>query len=79
MEKIKIIHNKKMETLDIWFDDPEKEFICEEVGDGIILKKDKNGKVIGIEVLYFSKNDIPLEFLNISNEANEEVYWVGRI
>ena len=79
MEKIKIIHNKKMETLDIWFDDPEKEFICEEVGDGIILKKDKNGKVIGIEVLYFSKNDIPLEFSNISNEANEEVYWVGRI
>jgi uncharacterized protein YuzE len=74
MEKIKIIHNKKMETLDIWFDDPEKEFICEEVGDGIILKKDKNGKVIGIEVLYFSKNDIPLEFLNISNEAHEEVY-----
>ena len=79
MEKIKIIHNKKMETLDIWFDDPEKEFICEEVGDGIILKKDKNGKVIGIEVLYFSKNDIPLEFLNIEVEANEEVYWVGRI
>ena len=74
MEKIKIIHNKKMETLDIWFDDPEKEFMCEEVGDGIILKKDKNGKVIGIEVLYFSKNDIPLEFLNISNEAHEEVY-----
>ena len=74
MKKIKIIHNKKMETLDIWFDDPEKEFICEEVGDGIILKKDKNGKVIGIEVLYFSKNDIPLEFLNISNEAHEEVY-----
>ena len=32
MEKIKIIHNKKMETLDIWFDDPEKEFMCEEVG-----------------------------------------------
>ncbi|WP_456324358.1 DUF2283 domain-containing protein [Desulfonauticus submarinus] len=63
-----------METLDIWFDDPKKEFICEEVGDRIILKKDKNGKVIGIEVLYFSKNDILLEFLNISNEVNEEVY-----
>ncbi len=65
-KKIKIIHNKKMETLDIWFDDPEKEFICEEVGDGIILKKDKNGKVIGIEVLYFSKNDIPFEFTSVS-------------
>ena len=74
MEKIKIIHNKKMETLDIWFDDPEKEFMCEEVGDGIILKKDKDGNVIGIEVLYFSKKDIPFEFLNISNEINEKVY-----
>lgn len=40
-----------METLDILFDDPEKEAVCEEVEEGIILKKDKNGKVIGIEAL----------------------------
>ncbi len=36
-----------------------REVICEEVGEGIILKKDENGKVIGIEVLYFSNEDIP--------------------
>ncbi|NPA62874.1 MAG: DUF2283 domain-containing protein [Methanococci archaeon] len=74
MEKVMIIHNKEMETLDIWFDDPKKEFICEEVGDGIILKKDKNGKVIGIEILYFTKEDIPFEFLNISKSITGEVY-----
>lgn len=43
-----------------------REAICEEVGEGIILKKDKNGEVIGIEVLYFSKEDIPLEFKAIA-------------
>jgi len=61
-KKLILIHNKEMKTLDIWFDDPEKEYVCEEVGDGIILKKDKDGKVIGIEILYFTGEDVPLEF-----------------
>ncbi len=65
-KKLIIIHNKEMETLDIWFDDPEREFICEEVGDGVILKKDKDDKVIGIEVLYFTKEDTPIEFKALS-------------
>ena len=59
-----MIHNKEMETLDIWFDDPEKESICEEVGEGITLKKDSENKVVGVEILYFSKHDVPLEFKN---------------
>jgi uncharacterized protein YuzE len=36
--------------------DPADEYICEEAGEGIILKKDKEGKVIGIEKLYVVKN-----------------------
>jgi uncharacterized protein YuzE len=68
-KKLIVIHNKEMETLDIWFDDPKTEFVCEETGEGIILKKDKNNRVIGIEVLYFSKNDVPLEFKALSAEA----------
>ncbi len=31
-KKLMVIHNKEMETLDIWFDDPKKEVVCEEVG-----------------------------------------------
>ncbi len=68
-KKLTVIHNKEMETLDIWFDDPKKEVVCEEVGEGIILKKDKENKVIGLEVLYYSKEDIPLEFKVLSAEA----------
>jgi uncharacterized protein YuzE len=41
--------------MDIWFGDQEDEYICEEAGEGIILKKNKSGKVIGIEKLYVSK------------------------
>ncbi|MFH0712938.1 MAG: DUF2283 domain-containing protein [Candidatus Micrarchaeota archaeon] len=51
MEKIKIIFNKAANTLDIWFDDPSKEAMCEETGEELILKKDKNGNVIGVEKL----------------------------
>jgi len=41
--------------MDIWFGNPEDEQICEEAGEGIFLKKDKDGRVIGIEKLYVAK------------------------
>ena len=34
---------------------PEDEYICEEAGEGVILKKNKEGKIIGIEKLYVTK------------------------
>ena len=40
-----------LNTLDVWFDDPEKEWASEETGDYVILKKDRNGRVIGFEKL----------------------------
>jgi len=55
MDKVVIYYHKESDTLDIWFGNPEDEFMCEEAGEGIILKKDKNGKTIGIEKLYVSK------------------------
>ena len=64
MEKIKVILNRESNTLDVWFDNPEKEFICEETGEEIVLKKDKYNKVIGFEKLNLlvDKNiNIPVE------------------
>ncbi|MBI5374016.1 MAG: DUF2283 domain-containing protein [Candidatus Schekmanbacteria bacterium] len=55
MDKVIVYYHKKSDTMDIWFGNPEDEVLCEEVGEGVILKKDKNGKVIGIEKLYVSK------------------------
>lgn len=68
-QKVSVVHNREMETLDVWFDDPEKEEVSEEVGEGLILKKDSEGNVIGIEVLYFSKQEVPFEFKTMSGLA----------
>jgi hypothetical protein len=40
-------------TLVVWFDDPKKEHLCEEIEDDIVLMKDRNGRVIGFERLNF--------------------------
>ncbi|MGI6284933.1 DUF2283 domain-containing protein [Neomoorella humiferrea] len=66
MEKIRLYYDKEANTLNMWFDDPEKEYICEETGEEVILIKDKNGKVIGLEKLNFlmpnvNINELPLE------------------
>lgn len=55
MDKVTVYYHKELDTMDIWFGDPKDEYVCEEAGEGIILKKNKDGKVIGIEKLYLSK------------------------
>ena len=59
MKPIKIFFDRKGNTLNVWFDDPEKEVLSEETSEEIVLVKDKNGRVIGFEVLnYLSSNDL---------------------
>ncbi|MBI5026154.1 MAG: DUF2283 domain-containing protein [Nitrospirae bacterium] len=55
MDKVVVYYHRDTDTMDIWFGNPEDESICEEAGEEIILKKNKDGKVIGIEKLYVSK------------------------
>ena len=57
LKAIKIHYDSVGNTLNVWFDDSEKEFISEETGDEVILNKDKNGKVIGFEKLNFFKQN----------------------
>ncbi|MBF0319974.1 MAG: DUF2283 domain-containing protein [Nitrospirae bacterium] len=69
MDKVTIYYHKELDTMDIWFGDPKDEHICEEAGEGIILKKNKADMVIGIEKLYVSKTvgmtgkPIPIELV----------------
>ncbi len=71
MGKIKLYYDEKGKTLSVWFDAPEKEVVSEEVGDGVILSKDKDGKVIGFEKLYVDipkqkiASSIPLEIIGV--------------
>jgi uncharacterized protein YuzE len=65
MEKIRLYYDKEANTLNVWFDDPEKEHICEETGDEVILIKDKNGKVIGFEKLNFLVPQVNINELSL--------------
>ena len=53
MEKIRVYHDRTGNTLTVWFDDPQKESVCEEVNDDVVLMKDKRGRVIGFERLNY--------------------------
>lgn len=53
MKPIRVLFDKVGNTLNVWFDDPKKEFICEETSEEIVLVKNKAGKVIGFEVLNY--------------------------
>ena len=67
MASVKLYYDRQGNTLTVWFDDPEREYICEETGEEIVLMKDETGKVIGFEKLNFSAPDT--EKLGISFEA----------
>ena len=53
VKPIKVIFDKVGNMLNVWFDDPQKEHVCEETAEEIILVKHKTGKVIGFEVLNY--------------------------
>lgn len=54
MEQVKVFYDRTGNTLTVWFGYPEDEYICEEIGDEIILMKNRKGQVIGFDKLNFS-------------------------
>lgn len=48
MKTIKLFLDKTGNTLNVWFDDPQKE---QETSEEVILVKDKDGKLIGFAVV----------------------------
>ena len=64
MAQVKVIHDPVGETLTVYWDDPEREEVCEEIGNGLILIKDAQREVIGFERLYF-KSKTPAHELGV--------------
>ncbi|HKI30727.1 MAG TPA: DUF2283 domain-containing protein [Gemmataceae bacterium] len=53
MDKVRVYYDRIGNTLTVWFDDPKKEHICEEIEDDVVLMKDRDGRVIGLERLNY--------------------------
>lgn len=52
MEKVVVTYDRVGNTLDVWFGKP-CEAICEEIGGGVIIKKNKKGEIVGFEKLNY--------------------------
>ena len=61
MARVKVYYDRQGNTLTVWFDDPQKEYVCEETGEEVVLMKDRSGRVIGFEKLNFTSADSPLD------------------
>lgn len=53
MDKVRVYYDRQGNTLSVWFDDPQKEYVCEESDDDVVLVKDRRGRVIGFERLNY--------------------------
>jgi len=53
VDKVRVYFDRAGNSLTVWFDDPTKESVCEEVGDDMVLMKDRRGRVIGFERLNY--------------------------
>jgi len=53
MAQVKVYYDRVGNTLTVWLDNPQNEYICEETGEEVVLMKDKQGRVIGFEKLNF--------------------------
>jgi uncharacterized protein YuzE len=53
VDKVRVYYDRTGNTLTVWFDDPKKENVCEEVDDDVVLMKDEEGRVIGFERLNY--------------------------
>ena len=68
MAKVSVVYDREGNTLDVWFTKPQKA-ISEEVGHGVILKKNKRGRILGFEKINFlargrkinSRSDLKLD------------------
>jgi uncharacterized protein YuzE len=68
VDKVRVYYDRTGNTLTVWFDDPKREHVCEEIDDDIVLMKDTQGRVIGFERLNYlsrkqqaQKTPIPVE------------------
>lgn len=68
MESLKIYYDEQGKTLTVWFDNPQKEFLTEEISEEVALIKDEEGHIIGVERLNYSlekTNSSKIEFISV--------------
>jgi uncharacterized protein YuzE len=53
MDKVSVYYDREGNTLTVWFEDPGREHVCEELDDDVVVMKNRQGRVIGFERLNY--------------------------
>jgi hypothetical protein len=64
-----VYYDRTGNTLTVWFADPSKEVVCEEIEDDVILMKDRRGRVIGFERLNYLSRKQQEQGVNVPVEV----------
>lgn len=67
MTEAKVFHDSTGNTLTVWFSNPEDEAEAEETGNEIILMKDREGTIIGLEKLNFLVQPVRVAFKTLDS------------
>jgi hypothetical protein len=54
MEHVKVIYDPLGNTLTVWFGEPDEEYVSTLVTDDLLVMKNSQGVVIGVEKLFFA-------------------------
>jgi hypothetical protein len=54
MDTVRVIHDRAGQTLTVWFGDPARESVSSVDDAGVVVMKDEDGRVIGVEVLSYT-------------------------
>ena len=54
MDTVRVIHDREGQTLTVWFGDPARESVSSVDDAGVVVMKDEDGRVIGVEVLSYT-------------------------
>ncbi|HWF44224.1 MAG TPA: DUF2283 domain-containing protein [Candidatus Kapabacteria bacterium] len=71
MAAIKVYYDQTGHTLTVWFGDPSKEAIAQDIGDDMVVMKSEGGDVLGFEKLnvnLLGSEKIAFEFERTSSD-----------
>ena len=69
MDNVKVCYDREGNSVTVWFDDPNKESVCEEIDDDVVLIKDRRGRIIGFEKLNYRSRKQQADGANVAIEV----------
>ncbi len=73
MDKVRVYFDRDGNTLTVWFDNPRKESVGEEIEEDVVLIRNVEGRVIGFERL----NDLSPRQQDRGVQVPVEVHMLG--